>query len=317
MINVNGQRIDANDRNTQNPYAKRIQEGIKLIEDRFKFPVILKYPDRFKMKIIDANNNPIKKPEWPGGKMIRFTETVEGTTTSEEWQYYSRTRSVEGKPIFEPFNMIFDGYLKIYKKDADLAFFLLFISPFCENSITESIRTSNTIKHFIVEDKQQEAYIQINVDKSKLKVEYLIKTADEEDSEMSEEALRKRALSYGISETDTKSIWEIQTELLTRLDYIFKGGQRKVYDEFLEGESKPENVELMAIINRALQEGKIGIKPVGKGLKWSFRDIDGKWLKEITKINPNSKTEPQRVKDLCDWFADNETEKKSFVVSVT
>ena len=317
MIAVNQKKIEVTEKpqDGESEYAKRIRDGIKEIERRFKFPLQINYPEKFAMRVIDHAGNAVKKPEWPGGKKVSYKETIEGKFTSEEWQYYERSHVVDGEMTFSPLNIIFNGHLSITRKDADLAFFLLYISPHCQNSLTETIRTGGSEKYFIVEDKKQEAFEHINKDKEKMKVEYLIKTADEEEAQITENELRDKAMGYGIEGTEGMSVYEVQEALIMRLDYIFKGGNKEVYNDFLKESENKELVSLKAKIGSAFEKNIIGIKPVGAGNKWCYRDKDG-FTKEITKINPKNKLQPERITELANFFLKDEEAKTYFLETI-
>jgi hypothetical protein len=314
MIAVNGKKVDVNDPN--DVYAKRIKDGIKFLKDKFGFPIKLKYPASFAMKVVDQSGNVLKKPEWPAGKMIRYKETIEGETLSEEWQYFEKTTMVGDKSVLLPTEFIFDGHLLIDKKKIDLAYFLCFISPFCGNSMDEKIRTGNSPKYFYIEDKQQEAFEHINKDKEKMKVEYIIKTADEDLSMFDENNLRDRAIGYGIAGIEKMSVWEVQEALIMRLDFMYKGGDRDVYKNFLSESEKPEVTSLKAKISNAFERNIIGIKQAGAGNKWFYRDEEGAFTTEICKINPKFKLQPERIIDLANFFLSNEEAKQFFLDTI-
>lgn len=302
MLAVNGKKIDVNDEG--NAFAKEVKKGIEEIKTLYGFPLIFKYPQHFYSFAVDQHGNKLTKPEAPAGKMIRFREMVEGTMGSEEWTYYRTSRkNSDGNGFeFDPPNMIFNGHLMVEKKDADLAFFLMFKSPFVANSFDLKQRPTNSDAnhiYMILENKAQEAENEIQVTRDKKKVEYMI-TADERDGILAEEDLRDLALSYHVPQAGTISIQEVQIALINKLNYLHAHGKRTVYKEFLEiTAGSNEKVKIKALAQSAIDKKIIGIKRVGAGRKWAYIGAEeNTWGDDICKIQQSSSDDDSCINDL-------------------
>lgn len=191
MIAVNGKRIMLSD--LSDKYAKEINDGIAFIKRNYRFPLYFKYPERLK---IENTENP-NKPIWPGGRFIKYKETVSNRESgTEEWTYFTSSRITDkGNEELTPDGFVFNGRLAVDELNADLAFFLLYKSIACENSLNNDVIKMNSKKHFELENKRKDADMQLKRDAKRIEVEYIIKS---ENSILKEERLRELAVKHGL-----------------------------------------------------------------------------------------------------------------------
>jgi predicted transcriptional regulator len=230
MLAVNGQVLNLNDTKESNPllpYVNRVLDAYKNMEKRYKFPIRLKYLEKFK---IENPKDPGKKPRYKGGAVISFKENVATPLGGEIWEYFETSvPDSNGKMVFSPSNFIFTGILDIPVTKKDLAYFLLYCSRFCENSLSPEINKLQTDKYFLIENKREEAidFIQSQYKESRSKILIL--------QDCPEETLRAFAVNYGVTNamTEELTIEEVRSSLwgcITRRAVT----NRRIYDEVCE-----------------------------------------------------------------------------------
>jgi hypothetical protein len=294
MIAVNSTRISLADES--NEYAKEIKAGIKQIKASYKFPLIFKYPERYK---IPNPDNP-SRPEWPGGKTIRFKETVSNKNNgTEEWQYFtSSMRDEKGNEVLLPNAKVFTGYLMVQEIEADFAFFLLYKSTFCDNSMNPDINKMNHEKHFVLENKKFEAFKSLQDSVPKTEAEYLI-TVD--NSVLPEAKMRELAAQYNLKEAIATELFfdeimkeertryvmslpEIRVRFIEHLFWLHKTN-KGIYNEFVAKAKESEAVDtaMVSFVRGISEKGIIFTRRAGIVFKWHYteKEPDAKFGKEI------------------------------------
>ena len=162
MLLVNGVFLNPSDKTNADMqhYRDLYLRIISEIDKKYKYPIILKFPEKFKV----INELSPSKPLWPTHQ-IWFKDKLPTNVGSDEWQYYEHTNrnSQTQEMEFMPRGYRFGRQgMRIESTQKDLAFFMLYVCSRCENSMNEDvINNGRADKCFVVENPKEEAFARI------------------------------------------------------------------------------------------------------------------------------------------------------------
>ena len=343
MIAVNNIKINLQDES--NVYAKEIRAGIKLIKLKYKFPLIFTFSKHLQRTVqIEMNHkipgsNTISKTEMPAGKNIHFHETVASPHGEDEWTYYESTFGVGDKKEFYPSAEMLEKVIIIQETQIEKAFFFLFKSKNCEDSLDVNIRNSNKEKFFKLENPKFDAFVKLRNETPRIKVEALVMI---ENKELPEDKLRAIAITYGISNAldmednpeskgDKRYVVtedELRVTLMSMIRNLYKS-DKQVYDKFLENIvqepveklktkviDENENSELVTMVKDLLNKNTIELKQTGAYKQWVYtKEVSDDELKgkKIFTCKKGCTELEDCIKNIAEYLPKNETMKENLM----
>lgn len=242
MFIVDGVVVNYKDSNSG--HAKFIKEKISEIKKNYKYPIKIK--DRFGLRL---NASGVAEPDKV--QSLPLTHTIinkEGFP--ETWKYVKNPKKdARGEIIKERVKI--EGKLFIQERDAELAFYLIYISPY--------IRTGK----LIIEDIAKEAKETVKAKAKMIATRYLL--YDEESPIYHEEKLlRTIALSFGVANANDNSLYTIEQVKLA-LENAIESGEiandeernEKAFKRALEYDDK---LKQKAFIQEAVDKGILEFK---------------------------------------------------------
>ena len=275
MILVNKKQVEPHALNDESHpmhhYAVEVSKGVKYLRDtygdsiRFKRPG---YPKR--TEGLDPKGKPVKNMAMPSPPMIiPLTAEVDGKTGFEVWS------CSRGAPVLLPNGLydiggkrsltIAENLVVNMKKDADLAFFLYYKSPFYSEKGKGML---------VIDDPAAQAKIEGDKERDALELQTALYGVLGDETH-----LRTIAQSYGVAHAENKHPDLLRKELKS---IVLSGEKKKRKDpmskgikEFLSDLKVPDSVRLRSLVTVAIDSGKIQWYPDGK---YKIGDI------EITKV---------------------------------
>ena len=321
MLAVNGKVLVMTD--NSDPYVQRVQEGYTKLR-KMKFPISIKYPERF--KIINPHQ-PNEKPRWPGGKHIHFETNVDTPNGGELWAYFESNPTVNGEKIFLPKGFTFTGRMNIPQTKMDLAYYMLFICPRCENSLNANVVMNDSDKYYVIEDKHDEALNKISKEYDETKCKSLV-LIDSESEKVREVAYEMNIYdARRIDTTSSKSanfdfngegivsnvhageeppyilsIEEVKSnlwDLIDRLSAHDKGIYSKVIDKFTKGKTQGKQADLL---QKAIDLKVVALKQIKVAFKYIYTETE----KDFCRCGTLDRTEKDCFNTVVDKMKNNE-----------
>lgn len=273
------------------PYEMTEKEK-QALRETFTFPVYLRYPPHF---IKPSKLNPL--PDKPAGINIPLKSIIREDGTTVEWRWaQSTTLGQNGRTVFSPRVIPFQGDWSVRDLDLDLLYFLYYKSPYCMNGELDQRQKKKA--YFEIEDLAQAATHKINTRRLEGRVRTLI---DDDDLGLSERKLRAVAKAYFVPNADMLTL----NQLRVVLDLEVRKDRKTGFQKFLNMVNADEMIKNRGLIRTAADEGVVRWDLKTK--TWHFAHEDGGTKKgdPICKVN---KIEP--MAGLVEFYNGNDDFKQ-------
>lgn len=221
-----------------------------------KFPMVIKMPSYMYSKS-EGNEKedrpanatiPLAVHKNDDNGTVKWNYCTGRDKVKESWEYFYTGQGVRQKVI------TYADSMTITKDQIDLVYFLLEISPLRfipgetkESMISRGVKPSQRFQ-YVIEDKEAEAGLKINIKNQRRKIENAIM---DEEVGLSLDNIRVIASSFHITNADTKGELELKDELLThieRLQQTGKGG----YAQFMQLSKLDKITSVRAAVQKAV-----------------------------------------------------------------
>jgi len=237
--------------------SKEWEEIKKSLLAKLKFPMIIKMPAYMYTK--SAGN---EKPDRPSNATIPLVVQKNDSNGSVKWDYCTgRDKDKKGNWQYyytqqgsKQNRITYTDSMVITKDQIDLAYFLLEISPLRfipgeseESAIKRGVKKSQRFQ-YVIEDKEAEAALKINIKKQRMVIESAIM---DDDKGLSTDKLRVIAASLHIPNAELKGELELKDELLSHIELMQKNGNNG-YSQFMQLSKLDKITSIRAAVQKAV-----------------------------------------------------------------
>ena len=246
-------------------------------------PAVIKFPESI-YRQDRANNRKIRplRVNIP----LEMTMFIEGEG-SVKWNYSeSPGREVDKQMTYPRKSKPMTGTFSVGVEKIDLLWFLI-KSKYRTNMPDEPFRVQASKPLFKVEMKEKEPEAKLSKDKLQTQIKAYIN--GDVNTSWTIEKIRKYALAFGIEDAEEMGPNEVRMTLLGRIN-----GEPDGYERFEKLANSNEETEIIYIVKRAVNEGKIKFT---KTRKWVFVE-NGKEAQEICGLRIRLTAEESLVEFL-------------------
>lgn len=279
--------------------SKFVNAKIKELRENIGFPMRFNLPKGMSNEIaIYDKATEVARPstEFAQGVRLKLTANYKNPRGGlEQWTYYTDMKmSKEGRvqkylPRWHELT-----HVNVFNEsDAELVFFLVYISGHCES--IEGITDQNSHKkreYLILEDRAREARKSAKKRRAEAVVSHILYDPDR----LSDEDLKILAKSYYIPDVDQVKELDIIRDNIYRI--VIKSSDKNALDDFMERANIDEITKMMALITDAIDKKVIFLKKDSFGQSWKFLDADGKDGDTLHKVEPTARPKKSLLNKL-------------------
>ena len=283
MLMCNNKEIDISKAGNYNKFVK---EKFKELDNLKLWPMRFQYPGNSKM-VHNLKGN-------FGGRIRNVQEKFNGHNAplyrsimrdgiSENWRYYETERvDTKGNKTYYPRKILqtkierLDGRNTFTRDQRELAFYLIYISGYCEEIDDLTDQKTDKKSYMSIIDKRREAR---KIAEKNLEAAQVNMALYNEDI-LSEDKLRTLAAFYQVDHAfDVEELNILRNAISNK---VLKSNDKLAISKFNESLNIGEDVQLLALIKRARDKGLIKSNKTG----WYYIDAEGKTGDLITYNNP-------------------------------
>jgi hypothetical protein len=273
-------------------FGKKYKKAIDGLKGRFGNKIVIDFPPEV-ITWVDLGKGR-KKKEYPQGVDMRPRRFYEKGAENYEVIYYtSSSPDKKGDAIYRPKFLTVDGKKTIdLNKQASLAFYLVFVSPFCAPLMDSELRSLQNDRramrvHYTVFDENGVAEQEMAIESKVADVKALIasKTLG-----VTVDMLRQIAIAYSL--LDPKEGQHLTDALVRKriMEYVLQKNSAGKYDmkridQFIEDTNMPELISVRVFIKELEVDGRIGIESKGRKKEYSLYNKSGELIAPICPVN--------------------------------
>lgn len=249
------------------------------------------------------NEKGVKIPQYPTQKMFKpvfnylskyTNENSTGEKTIRMFLTYNRKKDIT---VYKPNSYPITGRMSFTKKDVELVFFLIFVSPFCEYLPEENLRKfQNTTREgdvwYGLRSAEKSAVKTIEDTQLESKILYRL-TTDEKDHRMTTAQLELCARKLGVNVGSGMSENVIRQFLINQVRKTENKTELLVINEVI---SNDKSLELWSKVQIAKDKNIIGVySKQGIGKYWAYVGENDQAGDMIMKLSSKEKQEEQLI----------------------
>lgn len=290
MLLVNGEKLDKVD--GRSAFAKAYSRAIKGLKDKFGNNIIIDFPPEA-ITWLDMGNGK-RKREYPQGFMLQTKRIYDKGGDSFEVIYYETSR-VDNNGITQYKPKFFDFRSKQtinLNKQKDLAFFLVFVSPFCGFLMDKELRSLQNDLHaardqYIVFDENGMAESEMEIAEKVSEAQALIAS---QSMGLSIDNLTSIGVAYGALNPGNQNVITPALVRKRMNEFVLRKDSKGKYDvtlidQFLEDVNLPEVIEVKAFVKELIHKNIIGIEKNGRVSEYCVYDKNGKVISSLCRVN--------------------------------